>query len=164
MTSEDKSAARAQSMPTEKDAIRAMYEAWTRLKELGWREGEYMPKDGKRYAGIQSGSTGIHAFTARPLEAGGTMYEVYDGDIWPTRTPPVVFRPWKTEDVQVRLRPAYPIPEDTHPSLSPDRTPPSPKKEAATGSNERGELPTERCTGCDGQGRCAGKSRCDECP
>lgn len=37
---------RAEDMPDEKAAVAAMFEAWLRLKELGWREAEYCPKDG----------------------------------------------------------------------------------------------------------------------
>ncbi len=36
---------------------------------------------------------------------------VYDGDLWPSRRPPVLFRPWKDTDVQPQLRPAYPTPD-----------------------------------------------------
>jgi hypothetical protein len=56
-------AARAQrerDMPTEQSAIAAMQEAFTRLKELGWREAIYCPKDGSQFFMIEPGSTGIH--------------------------------------------------------------------------------------------------------
>lgn len=103
---------RAELMPTEQDAIRAMHEAWQRLKELGWRDGEYMPSTGERFAGIQCGSTGIHAYTAEMRGPFDRMFTVFDGDIWPSRHPPVLFRPWQDTDVQVHLRPAYPMPEE----------------------------------------------------
>lgn len=51
---------RLESMPTEQDAIDAMFEAYTRLKELGWREAIYCPKDGTQFAMIEPGSTGVH--------------------------------------------------------------------------------------------------------
>jgi len=104
---EAKTAQLAERMPTEKDAIRVTFDAYQRLKDLGWSEGQHMPADGKRYAGIASGSTGIHAYTADRLKDGSTMYMVYDGDIWPTRTPPVLFRPWAESDLQMQLRPTY---------------------------------------------------------
>jgi hypothetical protein len=103
---------RAEAMPTEQDAIRAMYAAWTRLKELGWRDGRYMPTDGERFAGIQSGSTGIHAFTADRREGlEPPMYFIHDGDLWCSYTPPVLFRPWREDDVQPNLRICAPIPD-----------------------------------------------------
>ncbi len=50
---------RAQLMPTEKDAARAMWEAWYRLKELGWRETMYGPTN-ETVQLIEPGSSGIH--------------------------------------------------------------------------------------------------------
>ena len=111
-------ARRAELMPTERDAIRAMFEAWQRLKELGWRDGRYMPTNGERHAGIQCGSTGIHAMTATRDEGpfgaltARTTWTTYDGDIWPSSVPPVLFRPWKETDVQPNYRPCYSVPDD----------------------------------------------------
>jgi hypothetical protein len=106
-------AKRAEQMPTERDAIRAMFDAWQRLQELGWRDGQYMPSNGERHAGIQCGSTGIHAYTAELRGPFDRMFTIYDGDHWPTRIPPVLFRPWEDTDVQAELRPAYPMPEES---------------------------------------------------
>jgi hypothetical protein len=112
---------RAEAMPTEHDAIRAMHDAWVRLKDLGWRDGQYMPTTGERHAGIQCGSTGIHAMTATRDEGpfgaltARTTWTTYDGDIWPSSAPPVLFRPWKETDVQPNLRPCYPMPEEAPP-------------------------------------------------
>ena len=50
---------RADRMPTERDAIVAMWEARQRLIELGWREAVYCPKDGSPFQVIEAGSTGI---------------------------------------------------------------------------------------------------------
>ena len=50
---------RVDDMPTEKDAINAMFRAYLRLKELGWKEAIYCPKDGTRFRAIEAGSTGI---------------------------------------------------------------------------------------------------------
>lgn len=109
-------AKRAADMPTEQDAIRAMFEAHQRLKELGWRDGRYMPTNGERHAGIQCGSTGIHAMTATRDEGpfgaltARTTWTTYDGDIWPSSVPPVLFRPWKETDVQADLGLCGPVP------------------------------------------------------
>lgn len=47
-------------MPTEQDAINMMFEASQRLKELGWNNPIYCPKDGSEFDVIQIGSNGIH--------------------------------------------------------------------------------------------------------
>ena len=52
-------AKRAADMPTEQDAARVMWEAWYRLKELGWRETCYGPTD-EMVQVIEPGSSGIH--------------------------------------------------------------------------------------------------------
>lgn len=52
----DKSAA---DMPTTDDALRTMQRGRSRLRDLGWREAQYCPKDGTRFAVIEYGSTGI---------------------------------------------------------------------------------------------------------
>ena len=108
---------RARLMPTEQDAIRSMFQAWQRLKELGWRDGRNMPTTGERFAGIQNGSTGIHAMTAERGEGPfvPTTWTTYDGDIWPSSVPPALYRPWTDTDVQPSLRPAYPMPEEVAP-------------------------------------------------
>jgi hypothetical protein len=53
-------AKREADMPDEQAAIRAMFEAWVRLKELGWREAISCPKDGTLFSVIEPGSTRIH--------------------------------------------------------------------------------------------------------
>lgn len=50
---------RAADMPDEQAAINAMFEAWQRLKELGWNGASYCPKDGTHFRCIELGSTGI---------------------------------------------------------------------------------------------------------
>lgn len=50
---------RAELMPTEKDAARMLFEAWYRLKELGWRETCYGPT-GVVVKVVEPGSSGIH--------------------------------------------------------------------------------------------------------
>ena len=53
-------AERAERLPTEKAAIHAMFDAFDRLRELGWSEAVYCPKDGSSFDVIEAGSTGIH--------------------------------------------------------------------------------------------------------
>lgn len=50
---------RAARMPDEQAAIHALWDAHQRLKELGWREPMYCPKDGSHFKIIELGSTGI---------------------------------------------------------------------------------------------------------
>lgn len=50
---------RKERMPDEKSAINALFDAWLRLKDFGWKEPMYCPKDGKHFHIIELGSTGI---------------------------------------------------------------------------------------------------------
>lgn len=50
---------RAELMPTEKDAAKLMWDAWYRLKELGWREAMYGPTNTPVMV-VEPGSSGIH--------------------------------------------------------------------------------------------------------
>lgn len=88
--SEQAKEARLRAMPAEQDAINAMFEAWVRLKELGWREAQYCPKDGSSFDVIEAGSTG----TFRGHYAGdwpqGTWWLEDMHDLWPSR--PILFR------------------------------------------------------------------------
>ena len=49
----------ARDMPTTKDALNGMHTGLSRLRDLGWKDGIYCPKDGEPFAMIQFGSTGI---------------------------------------------------------------------------------------------------------
>ena len=77
---------RAETMPTERDALVAMFEAYTRLKELGWKEGIYAPKDGTTFEGITAGSTGIGKIAC----LGEHFFAFEGGDWWPCE--PLLFR------------------------------------------------------------------------
>ena len=82
---------RAADMPTEQDAINAMFEAWQRLKELGWSEAMYCPKDGSPFKAVEAGSTGIFDCTYDGEWPKG-HYRVFEGgDVWPSH--PVLFKP-----------------------------------------------------------------------
>lgn len=82
-------ASRAERMPDVKAALDAMHDAYTRLKELGWREASYCPKDGTHFQVIEPGSTGIHDANYTGEWPKGSWW-VYDGDVWPSR--PILFR------------------------------------------------------------------------
>lgn len=86
---------RAERMPTEQDAINAMYDAYSRLKELGWNDGIYMPKDGTVVDVIEVASTGIHRCAYSGEWADGFFNIMDDRDVYPTRSVPPLFRPHK---------------------------------------------------------------------
>ena len=83
-------AKRLADMPDETAALRCLMEAYTRLKELGWREAMYCPKDGSTFKAIEAGSTGIHDCHYEGEWPKGS-YWVTDGDVWPSR--PILFKP-----------------------------------------------------------------------
>lgn len=81
---------RATRMPSETDAIKLMWDAHRRLKELGWKEINYCPKDGTTFLAIEAGSTGIfHCHYSGEWPKGGWWVEDA-GDLWPSR--PILFK------------------------------------------------------------------------
>ena len=56
---EEADALRRAAMPDSMAALRTLHDALTRLKDEGWREGIYCPKDGSEFALIEFGSTGL---------------------------------------------------------------------------------------------------------
>lgn len=83
-------ARRAEQMPDEQSAIHAMFDAWLRLKELGWNEAQYCPKDGSVFDVIEAGSTGIHRCRYDGQWPTGHWWILVDNDLWPSQ--PVLFR------------------------------------------------------------------------
>jgi len=84
-------AKRATDMPTEKDALNVMHDAFTRLRELGWREAIYCPKDGTIFHCIEAGSTGIFDAHYEGKWPTGSWWIHAEGDLWPSR--PILFKP-----------------------------------------------------------------------
>ena len=82
---------RAEDMPDEKSAVQAMMEAWVRLKELGWREAVYCPKDGTVFLAIEPGSTGFHECHYAGDWPDGHWWVADDYDMYPSR--PILFKP-----------------------------------------------------------------------
>lgn len=81
-------AKRAALYPTAEDAARGMWDAWQRLKELGWQETVYAPPDGKTKRIIEPGSSGIHEgyCQARPNREGEKWWWIPgEGDLWPSK-------------------------------------------------------------------------------
>lgn len=81
---------RERTMPTEGDAIEALFDAWLRLKELGWREAIYCPKDGSWFDAVECGSTGIHRCHYSGQWPDGAWWVEDGGDLWPAH--PTLFR------------------------------------------------------------------------
>lgn len=75
---------RAELMPDEKAAIRAMFDAWLRLTELGWTSAIHCPKDGTEFDAIEAGSTGIHRCLYQGKWPNGHWWIVDDGDLVPS--------------------------------------------------------------------------------
>ena len=87
--------ARAELMPTEQDAIKVMWEGFQRLRELGWREAMYCPKDGSEFDVIEPGSTGIHRCHYSGEWPDGYWWIAEAGDLWPSH--PILYRPTAEE-------------------------------------------------------------------
>ncbi len=77
-------AKRLADMPTEQDALRQLWAAQERLKELGWQDPIYAPKDGSPLDIIELGSTGVHRGYYEGEWPTGSWW-IVDGDIWPSR-------------------------------------------------------------------------------
>jgi hypothetical protein len=88
---EQEKARRETLMPDEKSAIHAMFDGWLRLKDFGWREAIYCPKDGTPFEVIEAGSTGIHRCHYSGEWPNGHWWVEDEGDLWPSR--PILFRP-----------------------------------------------------------------------
>lgn len=81
---------RARLMPDMDAALMLMVEAHNRLRELGWREAMYCPKDGTSFEVIEAGSGGIHVCHYHGEWPNGWWISA-DGDLWPSH--PILWRP-----------------------------------------------------------------------
>jgi hypothetical protein len=79
--------ARAERMPDDATAVRAITDGVHRLHELGWRDAMYAPKDGSPLRLIEAGSSGIHQGYR---DAEGRFW-IDDGDTWPSQ--PILWKP-----------------------------------------------------------------------
>lgn len=93
---------RAAKMPDEQAALKQLFEAYIRLKELGWNEAIYCPKDGSMFSAIEAGSTGIHECNYTGEWPDGS-WNIYDGDMWSAY--PILWRSRKDTDPVVNRGP-----------------------------------------------------------
>lgn len=81
---------RKELMPTEESARKMFFEAWQRLKEFGWNDAIYCPKDGTVFDVIEPGSSGVHACSYDGEWPSGRWWIQSDGDLCPSR--PALYR------------------------------------------------------------------------
>jgi len=88
-------AARAKTeadMPTEKSALNELSRAFHRLKDFGWREAVYCPKDGSEFEVIEAGSTGVFRCRYDGTWPNGMWMTFDDSDVYPSSRAPLLFR------------------------------------------------------------------------
>ena len=78
-------AKRKADMPTERDAILTLNAAYTRLRDFGWQDPIYAPKDGSALDIIECGSTGIHSGSYEGKWPTGSWWIHEPGDMCPSR-------------------------------------------------------------------------------
>lgn len=82
---------RKEKMPTEESAIKALFHAYERLKDFGYNDAVYCPKDGSTFETLEAGSTRAFKCTYDGEWPKGTYWAQSDGDIFPSR--PILWRP-----------------------------------------------------------------------
>jgi len=92
----EEKAERARLMPDETAALEQIRRAMERLKDLGFKDAVYCPKDGSLFDSIEAGSTGIHATTYEGDWPDGKWWIYTEGDIYPSR--PIMWRPKKYDN------------------------------------------------------------------
>jgi len=77
----------------EEKLLRQMLDAREGLKSLGWRDGQYAPKDGTRFLSIEAGSTGVFPcyWMDKHMKEGGGFWSEAHGDLWPAK--PTLWKP-----------------------------------------------------------------------
>jgi hypothetical protein len=79
-------------MPDEQAALSVLYMAWERLKDFGWNDPVYCPKDGTEFDVIELGSTGVFSAKYVGEWPDGMWYLMDDRDVYPTARQPSMFR------------------------------------------------------------------------
>ena len=99
---------RAAKLPDEQSAIHAMFEAYVRLKELGWSESMYCPKDGTHFQVIENGSTGIFDCVYEGAWPNGHWMMFDATDCYPSSIAPALFKLYPEDEAkrEAKLREA----------------------------------------------------------
>ena len=100
--SEAAQADRRRRIPDQDAALRLMTDAHIRLRELGWRDVIYCPKDGTWFEVIEAGSGGIHRCQYRGDWPDGGWWIQGDGDLWPST--PILFRLYPEDEAKRKAR------------------------------------------------------------
>ena len=77
-------------LPDDRACLVAMHDGYERLRQLGWRDIIYCPKDGSVFDSISAGSTGIHPCHYEGTWPDGRWWVEDGGDLWPAQ--PILFR------------------------------------------------------------------------
>lgn len=78
-------ARRAADFPDAEACARGMWEAYYRMKRLGWKDPRYAPTDGRLKRVVSAGSSGIHeAYCSERTDRKGAKWwwAPDDGDLW----------------------------------------------------------------------------------
>jgi len=93
----DEKAARATDMPDDDAAMLAMHRAYQRLRDLGWADAVYSPKDGMVFEALEAGCVvpgRCHYMGEWP---NGDWWMHSDTDIWPSR--PILWRKLSKKEI-----------------------------------------------------------------
>jgi len=78
--------------PDEQTALREISRAVQRLRDFGWRDGIYCPKDGSEFDIIEAGSTVVFRCRYDGKWPDGMWMTFCDGDVYPSIRAPLMFR------------------------------------------------------------------------
>lgn len=95
---------RAERMPDEQAAIRELWDAHQRLKELGWKEPQYCPKDGTKFRVIELGSTGIFDCYYQGEWPDGLYMVMDEHDCYPTSTGVAMYQLYPADEEKRKQR------------------------------------------------------------
>lgn len=90
--SEAAQAKAAADFPDQQSALREISRAVQRLRDFGWRDGIYGPKDGSEFEVIEAGSTGVFRCRYDGQWPDGMWMTFDDSDVYPSSRPPLMFR------------------------------------------------------------------------
>lgn len=75
----------------EEALLKEMFDKYNGLREFGWADAVYCPKDGTQFLAIEAGSTGVFPCRYQGEWPNGTWWTEAHGDLWPSR--PILWKP-----------------------------------------------------------------------